>query len=665
MRTKLLLIMILSLGWAAILGTQTAQAQIYRSRASVRQIDNVLRRIENRTDMFKRDMQTALDQSTVNNTNREDRIADFIRDFETATDALRSRFDARQNVTAEVNEVLNRATFIDRFMNRNQLSARAEADWASLRSDLNTLAGYYSIAWDWNRSPGLPNSPVLSGPAYRVSDVRLANLLTRIASRTDTFKRQMGRSLDRSVSNDTRSEGSISTYVADFENAADRLKQRFDGRESTGADVSDVLTRAWYIDRFITRNRVNYSARSQWRMLRTDLDTLATYYSVSWNWNQQLPPYSAGNYPTNNYPTNNYPGSRIDTRLTGTYRLNVSQSDSVSQVIDRSLRGVGTGQNDRMRSNLERRLTSPDMLAIEKNNRTVTVASSLAPQVTFQADGVARTETNPRGRVIRTTASATGSTLNVAYEGDRANDFYITFMPVGNNQLRVTRRLYLENRGDQITVTSVYDKIDNVARWSTVNTGTTWGGNTGNTTYTDFYIPNGTRLTAVLRGTIDSKVSQLGDRFTMEVNSPDQYRGAVIEGRVSQVGSSGRVTGRANISLDFDTIRMTNGQTYRFAGIIDSVRAANGDNVSISNEGTVRDSNQTTKTVTRAGIGAALGALIGAIAGGGQGAAIGAAIGAGAGAGTVLVQGRDNVVLEQGSEFNITASSPNTVGYNR
>ena len=125
------------------------------------------------------------------------------------------------------------------------------------------------------------------------------------------------------------------------------------------------------------------------------------------------------------------------------------------------------------------------------------------------------------------------------------------------------------------------------------------------------------------------------------------------------------LSGSGKSSLDFDTIRMPNGQTYRFAGIIDSVRAANGDNVSVNNEGTVRDNNQTTKTVTRAGIGAALGALIGAIAGGGQGAAIGAAVGAGAGAGTVLVQGRDNVVLEQGSEFNITATGPNSVGYNR
>jgi hypothetical protein len=147
----------------------------------------------------------------------------------------------------------------------------------------------------------------------------------------------------------------------------------------------------------------------------------------------------------------------------------------------------------------------------------------------------------------------------------------------------------------------------------------------------------------------------------MEVTSPARYRGAVIEGRVANAEGSGRVSGRANVSLEFDSIRW-NGRSYRFAGIIETVRAANGDNVSINNEGAVRDGSQTTRTVTRAGIGAALGALIGAIVGGGEGAAIGAGVGAGAGAGTILIQGRDNLELGQGSEFGITASAPTNVG---
>jgi len=356
-------------------------------------------------------------------------------------------------------------------------------------------------------------------------------------------------------------------------------------------------------------------------------------------------------------------GRGFDSRLTGTYRLNRTLSDDVNAVLDRSDDAYTTAQRDRMRQNLQRRLASPEMMAIEKNGTTVTMASSLSPQVIFDVDGVARTETTNRGRTIRTTATATRDAVEISYVGDRANDFYLTLAPTRDDQLRVTRRLYLENRNETVSVSSVYDKVADIAQWSTIDTSSPYpGNNTTGTTYGDFFIPSGTRMTAVLNNLVTSRATQVGDRFTMNVTSPDIYRGATIEGRVAQIDNSGRVSGRANVSLEFDSIRMRDGRSYRFAGVIDSVRTLNGDTVSVNNEGTVRDNNQTKKTVTRAGVGAALGALIGAIAGGGSGAAIGAAVGAGAGAGTVLIQGRDNVELSQGTEFNITATGSSNTG---
>lgn len=506
---------------------------------------------------------------------------------------------------------------------------------------------------------------------YRVTDRQVLTLMTRIETKTDNYKREMDNALNRGRLGRSDTREMIQNYISDFENATDSLKNRFDTRQSASRDVSDVLQRAAYIDRFMGRNTLTVSSQTQWTSLKTDLNTLANYYQVSWNWNQTLPEYpsNTGNYPGNNYPGGNWGGGGrgFDSRLTGTYRLNASASDNVNDMIDRSVGVYTTGQRDNMRRNLQRRLASPERIAIQKNGMSVTMASTNSPEVTFDADGVARSETNNRGRTIRTTASANNNSLILNYEGDRVNDFNVVFEPTRDNQLRVTRKIYLENRNEQITVSSVYDKINNSAQFSTVNDGSNWGGNTpnNNTSYQDFYVPNGTQLRATLRNAINTRESQENDRFTMEVLSPSQYQGAIIEGRVAKADRSGRVSGRANVSLEFDTIRLRNGTTYRFAGMIDSVRAANGDTVTVNNEGTVRDNNQTTKTATRAGIGAALGAVIGAIAGGGSGAAIGAAVGAGAGAGTVLIQGRDNIDLGQGSEFTITSSSPNRVSSNR
>jgi uncharacterized protein YcfJ len=112
------------------------------------------------------------------------------------------------------------------------------------------------------------------------------------------------------------------------------------------------------------------------------------------------------------------------------------------------------------------------------------------------------------------------------------------------------------------------------------------------------------------------------------------------------------------MTLNFDSIRLRNGSSYRFAGTVESVRTLNGDTIRVDNEGSVRDSNQTNRTIQRTAIGSAVGAIIGAIAGGGKGAAIGAAVGAGAGAGSVYVQGRDDLDLRNGTELTIRASSP-------
>lgn len=487
---------------------------------------------------------------------------------------------------------------------------------------------------------------------YRVSDRQVQTLLSRIESRTNTFRREIDRSLDNRPVDGTNREDRINDMVGEFETATDTLRNNFASQTSTSFDVENVLDRATRVNRFMQNNNMSRTAESTWNLIRTDLNTLAGYYRVTANWNTG----------TWNNGGNMGGGGRgnFDNRITGTYRLNVGQSDNVADVVDRALGTASYSGNDnrgdRRRRNLERRLTSPDTLALEKRGRSVTMSSPNGSAVTLTADGVARTETSPNGRTVRTSVSATNRDLTINYVGDRTNDFYLTFTPIGRDQLRVTRRLYIENQNQTVTATSVYDKTSQVAEWNT----TGFPSNTGSAVG-DFVVPNNTGIVATLDTPLSTKTARDGERFSMTVTSPSQYRGAIIEGRVNGE-QSGVVSGRANMSLSFDTIRLRNGQTYQFAGIVDQVRQPNGDTVSVNNEGAIREGSQTTKTVTRAGIGAALGAILGAVIGGGQGAAIGAGVGAGAGAGTVILQGRDNLELASGSTFTITATAPANVG---
>jgi hypothetical protein len=129
------------------------------------------------------------------------------------------------------------------------------------------------------------------------------------------------------------------------------------------------------------------------------------------------------------------------------------------------------------------------------------------------------------------------------------------------------------------------------------------------------------------------------------------------------VSVSGRLTGWTGMTLDLQSIRLRNGSSYQFAGIIEGIRTPGGETVTVDREGTVGgDGGQTRRAVVRGAIGAGLGAIVGAVAGGTRGAVIGAVIGAGGGAGSVLVQGRDRLDLQRGAEVTITSGEP---GYRR
>ncbi|HZI19221.1 MAG TPA: hypothetical protein VEY09_11545 [Pyrinomonadaceae bacterium] len=638
------------------LGVISAQAQTRAYRMNDRQVDNLIRRVEQSSDRFRSSFAAAMDNSRWNGTSTEDQLNNYIQNFENAADTLRTRFNNRRSVGADVENVLRQAAFIDDFMMRSNLGGRAQSDWAVVRTDLDALARAYNVTWRWNQTGtvgggyGTGVGTGVNTAPYRVSDQQVEIVLRRIETRADSFRTSIDRALDRGRWDGTRAEDNINMFVQNFAQATEQLRDRFNGRRSVASDVENVLRQATYIDDFVRRNRLNMRAQNDWNMLRADLNQLATFYNVAWNWDVRSLPAQGGGYTAQG-------------GLTGTYRLDPARSDNAQAVADRATMNLPVGQRQRVLNQIMRRLESPDEMAIERSGINVTIASSRAPQTTFVANGTVNREQLPNGSFSRVTAQLNGETLVINSAGNRATDFNVTFEPINNGrQLRVIREIWHDQLGiNPIIIQNVYNKTADVARFD-VFTGTTYGDTAGvNTGATgDFVIANNERIVATLNQMIDTQTARVGERFTMTVREPFQYRGATIEGTLASVNRSGRATGRSEVSFNFDHIRMPNGQTHRFGGFIESVRTAEGADVRIDNEGTVRDEdNRTRTTIQRGAIGAAVGAIIGAIAGGGEGAAIGAAIGAGAGAGSVYVQGREDLRLAEGTEVVIRASAPN------
>lgn len=118
-------------------------------RLSDKEVERILHRIEEQSGKFRSSLDSALDRSSLNDTDREDDINAFIREFDQQVRRLHDRFDEHKSVAADVQGVLDRAARIDGFMRRRGLTERAQNEWSALRANLDQLAEAYSVAWRW------------------------------------------------------------------------------------------------------------------------------------------------------------------------------------------------------------------------------------------------------------------------------------------------------------------------------------------------------------------------------------------------------------------------------------------------------------------------------------------------------------------------------------
>lgn len=407
-------------------------------------------------------------------------------------------------------------------------------------------------------------------------------------------------------------------------------------------------------------------------------------------------------------PTRTSAASRVpESRLTGLYRLDEASSEDPREAAERVAGNDAFGEKGEVVDTLTSRLQSPAQIAIETRGNQISIASTRARRISFEADGREHLEKADDGHTVRTRATLYGNTLSVTSTGSKDDEFSVTFDAIeAGRRLRVTRRILDERLNRPVIVQSVYDKISNVARWNifgeqvprsttvanrarpsaTRRAATTasnrqqqqqqqpapptirprapqpeQAGRRENQDVYAFIVPRGAQFVATLNNNLSTQQTREGDRFTLTVREPAAFAGATIEGFVSRVNPSGSITGRSEMTLEFQSIRLRDGRTAGFTGTIESVRPVGGEEARVGAEstGNVQESDsQTSRTEQRVAIGAAVGAIIGAIAKGGKGAAIGAIVGAGVGAGSVYAQGRDDLELGSGTELVIRTTTP-------
>lgn len=150
-------------------------------------------------------------------------------------------------------------------------------------------------------------------------------------------------------------------------------------------------------------------------------------------------------------------------------------------------------------------------------------------------------------------------------------------------------------------------------------------------------VNEGIALRARLQNPLSTENSKVGDTFLAELVQPITQHGVVlipvgsqIKGHITAVHGGKRLTGRASIRLQPDSITFPDGTSHRIhAELIDLDNFAD---AKVNSEGTVVGTDHTKATIAAIGLTTASAATAGAVIGGGVGAGIGAAIGVGAGA---------------------------------
>jgi type IV secretion system protein VirB10 len=173
-------------------------------------------------------------------------------------------------------------------------------------------------------------------------------------------------------------------------------------------------------------------------------------------------------------------------------------------------------------------------------------------------------------------------------------------------------------------------------------------------------LSEGTKIPLSLINSISTKQAVEGDRVYMETAFPVLEKGKIIipvgsyvAGTVTRVKRPGRLKGRAELFIRFDSITLPNGVTRDFRARIGGLDGQANEKLD-RQEGTIRgDSNKggDARTVGEAaGVGTSVGAITGSVAGHtGMGVGIGAAAGAAAGLVGVLASRGPEAVLARGS----------------
>jgi len=184
-----------------------------------------------------------------------------------------------------------------------------------------------------------------------------------------------------------------------------------------------------------------------------------------------------------------------------------------------------------------------------------------------------------------------------------------------------------------------------------------------------YNVEPGTHIPLSLINSVSTKNSIVGDRVYLETVFPILVDGKIVippgsyvAGTITDVQRPGKMKGRGEFHLRFDSLTLPNGTTRDFRARVSGIDGRASEELD-RKEGTIKSEGNKGGDARTVGETAAAGASVGALAGGlsggaGMGAGIGAAAGAAAGLVGVLFTRGPEAVLAKGTTLEMVLDRP-------
>jgi len=170
-----------------------------------------------------------------------------------------------------------------------------------------------------------------------------------------------------------------------------------------------------------------------------------------------------------------------------------------------------------------------------------------------------------------------------------------------------------------------------------------------------YVVETGTRILLNLLNSVSTKTAAEGDRVYLATGFPVLLGGRVVvppgsyvAGTVTSVKRAGKMKGRAELYVRFDSLTLPNGVTRDFRSRPGSLDGSNKGELDRT-EGKIKGDSDKIGDTSKVGTGAGWGAMVGGISSGAKGAGIGAAAGAAAGLIGVMMSRGPDAMLERGT----------------